>query len=189
VRTAPRPPAPFSKTNNECQIKFELLQIIVFRVRCGVCSVRALYQCDSALSFWNISQRQASCSIPRRMRELPALARPFSRRFAPLSSGDPVIPAYRATARRSRRFRQSNSLTRMSAVFDTDASYLCQHQHHGMRPSSGAASSLTTRVFSIARDCSRIKRSRARSRSSSAIVFGGMATPSGVCIWLSRSAA
>src|SRR5260221_4882644 len=90
--------------------------IIVFRVRSGACSVRALYHCDSALSFWNMSQRQASCSIPRRTRELPAFARPFSRRFAPLSSSDPVMPAYRATARRSRRFRQSTSLTSMSAV-------------------------------------------------------------------------
>jgi hypothetical protein len=28
VRTAPRPPAPFRETNNECQIKFELLHFV-----------------------------------------------------------------------------------------------------------------------------------------------------------------
>src|SRR4051812_49548226 len=36
---------------------------------------------------------QASWIIPRRTRALPALARPFSRRRLPLSSGEPVRPA------------------------------------------------------------------------------------------------
>src|SRR5690242_9388231 len=49
-------------------------------------------------------------------RALPARARPFSRLRAPLSSGAPVRPAYRATARRSRRLRTNTSLTSMSAV-------------------------------------------------------------------------
>src|SRR5262249_3625259 len=43
--------------------------------------------------FWNISQRHASWTRPRRTRALPPLARPFSRRLFPLSSGAPVTPA------------------------------------------------------------------------------------------------
>jgi hypothetical protein len=38
-------------------------------------------------------KRHANWISPRRTRALPALARPFSRRFEPLSSGDPVSPA------------------------------------------------------------------------------------------------
>src|SRR6266851_2526628 len=56
-------------------------------------SVRARYQRASALSFWKTRKRQASWMRPRRTRALPALARPFSRRFEPLSSGEPVAPA------------------------------------------------------------------------------------------------
>src|SRR5262249_41228063 len=48
-------------------------------------------------------------SMPRRTRALPALASPCSRRRAPLSSGEPVNPAYRATALRSRMGRDSSS--------------------------------------------------------------------------------
>jgi hypothetical protein len=33
------------------------------------------------------------CIMPRRTRALPALASPCSRRFVPLSSGEPVSPA------------------------------------------------------------------------------------------------
>jgi hypothetical protein len=43
--------------------------------------------------------QKASWIMPRRTRALPALARPFSLRREPLSSGEPVSPAYRATAR------------------------------------------------------------------------------------------
>src|SRR6266516_4644937 len=56
-------------------------------------SVRVRYHCASALSFWNIKKRHANWISPRRTRALPALARPFSRLFKPLSSGDPVSPA------------------------------------------------------------------------------------------------
>src|SRR6187455_1071245 len=66
--------------------------IIVLRVAPRASAVRARYHCASALSFWNIRKRQASCSMPRRTRALPARAKPFSRRRAPLSSGDPVSP-------------------------------------------------------------------------------------------------
>src|SRR5258708_30459137 len=48
-------------------------------------SVRVRYQRVSALSFWNIRKRHANWISPRRTRALPALARPFSRRFKPLS--------------------------------------------------------------------------------------------------------
>ena len=40
----------------------------------------------------NIRKRHANWIIPRRTRALPALASPFSRRRAPLSSGEPVRP-------------------------------------------------------------------------------------------------
>ena len=66
-------------------------------------SVRARYHCARALSFWNIRKRHASWIMPRRTRALPVLASPFCRRLLPLSSGEPVRPAYRATAFRSRR--------------------------------------------------------------------------------------
>jgi hypothetical protein len=42
--------------------------------------------------FWNMSQRHASWTMPRRTRALPALASRFSRRLLPLSSGAPVMP-------------------------------------------------------------------------------------------------
>src|SRR3954470_8476615 len=66
--------------------------IIVLRVAPRASAVRARYHCASPLSFWNIRKRQASCSMPRRTRALPALAKPFSRRRTPLSSGEPVSP-------------------------------------------------------------------------------------------------
>ena len=66
--------------------------IVVLRAPLGP-SVRVRYHCASALSFWNIRKRHANWMSPRRTRALPALARPFSRRFKPLSSGDPVSPA------------------------------------------------------------------------------------------------
>jgi hypothetical protein len=51
---------------------------------------------------WNLRKRQANWIMPHRTRALPARARPRSRRRLPLSSGEPVRPAYRATALRSR---------------------------------------------------------------------------------------
>ena len=58
--------------------------IVVLRAPLGP-SVRVRYQRASALSFWNIRKRHANWISPRRTRALPALARPFSRRFKPLS--------------------------------------------------------------------------------------------------------
>src|SRR5437660_1356628 len=66
--------------------------IVVLRAPLGP-SVRVRYHRASALSFWNIKKRHANWISPRRTRALPALARPFSRLFKPLSSGDPVSPA------------------------------------------------------------------------------------------------
>src|SRR5215471_5308746 len=66
--------------------------IVVLRAPLGP-SVRVRYHRASALSFWNIRKRHANWISPRRTRALPALARPFSRLFKPLSSGDPVSPA------------------------------------------------------------------------------------------------
>src|SRR4029077_1139737 len=50
-------------------------------------SIRLWNHCARALSFWNSRKRQASWIMPRRTRALPDLARPFSRRLDPLSSG------------------------------------------------------------------------------------------------------
>jgi hypothetical protein len=44
VRTAPCPSGSASETNNECQIKFELLQIIVKKTRCGPFPLPAPYR-------------------------------------------------------------------------------------------------------------------------------------------------
>src|SRR4051812_22152100 len=66
--------------------------MVVLRAPC-LPSVRVRYHCANALSFWNRRNRQASWIRPRRTRALPALAKPFSRRLAPLSSGEPVRPA------------------------------------------------------------------------------------------------
>src|SRR5208337_870548 len=65
-------------------------------------SVRVRYHWLNALFFWKSKKRQANWIMPRRTRALPALASPFSRRLLPLSSGAPVRPAQRASARRSR---------------------------------------------------------------------------------------
>ena len=46
----------------------------------------------AVMSFWNIRNRHASWTMPRRTRALPDRASPFSRRFLPLSSGEPVRP-------------------------------------------------------------------------------------------------
>src|SRR5216684_8608415 len=74
-------------------------------------SVRVRYHWANALSFRKSKKRQANCIIPPRTRALPDLASPFSRRLLPLSSGAPVRLAYRATARRSRNFRERTSCT------------------------------------------------------------------------------
>ena len=67
---------------------------IIFVLRAPLApSVRLRNHCASALSFWNKRKRQASWIRPRRTRALPDLARPFSRRLDPLSSGAPVSPA------------------------------------------------------------------------------------------------
>ncbi|MGY4290959.1 hypothetical protein ACVWXO_010225 [Bradyrhizobium sp. LM2.7] len=47
----------------------------------------------SVLSFWNMRNRHANWIMPRRTRALPERVSPFSRRFLPLSSGEPVRPA------------------------------------------------------------------------------------------------
>jgi hypothetical protein len=65
--------------------------IIVFRL--FPAATRAPNHCARALRFWWVRKRQASWTMPRRTRALPALDSPFSRRRAPLSSGAPVRPA------------------------------------------------------------------------------------------------
>src|SRR6266516_1582686 len=146
--------------------------IVVLRAPFGP-SVRMRYHRASALSFWNIRKRHANWISPRRTRALPALARPFSRLFKPLSSGDPVSPAYRATALRSRSFRDRISRTSISAVSMPIPMTLDSRRTIACGPVSGARSSRSTRVFSIALICSRTNASRAMSRWSSSMMFAG----------------
>src|SRR6202021_1943334 len=81
--------------------------IIVLRTPRGPLAVRASNHLASALSFWKLKNRQASWIMPRRTRALPDRANPFSRLREPLSSGDPVTPPHRATARRPPRWGES----------------------------------------------------------------------------------
>src|SRR5882724_2050222 len=66
--------------------------IMVLRVPRAL-SVRARNHCAKVLSFWNMRNRHANWIMPRRTRALPERVSPFSRRFLPLSSGEPVRPA------------------------------------------------------------------------------------------------
>ena len=52
-------------------------------------TTRASNHCARVLLFWWVRKLQANWIMPRRTRALPALARPFSRRRAPLSLGEP----------------------------------------------------------------------------------------------------
>src|SRR6202162_5367127 len=56
-------------------------------------SVRFLYQTTRSLSGWNCSIRHDNWISILRTRPLPERESPFSRRFDPLSSGEPVTPA------------------------------------------------------------------------------------------------
>jgi hypothetical protein len=102
-KTTPRGSSPVV---TRCQRAMSSLRasatIMVLRVLPRPSAVRSLNHWARALSFWNLRKRQANWIMPHRTRALPARARPRSRRRLPLSSGEPVRPAYRATALRSR---------------------------------------------------------------------------------------
>ena len=66
--------------------------IIFLRIPTGPPTVRCLNHRANSLSGWNFRNRHANWIRPFRTRMLPARASPFSRRFWPLSSGDPVKP-------------------------------------------------------------------------------------------------
>ena len=153
--------------------------ILVFRAPLGP-SVRLRNHCASALSFWNMRNRQASWIRPRRTLALPDFVRPFSRRLKPLSSGDPVRPAYLATALRSRKLRESTSCTSMSAVSMPTPRMPASSRTIACGRRSGAWFNRSRRARSIPAICSRITASRARSRRISSSVFGGIGKPSGV---------
>ena len=55
-------------------------------------SVRCLNHFTRSLSGWNLTIRQPNWIISFRTRPLPERDSPFSRRFEPLSSGEPVKP-------------------------------------------------------------------------------------------------
>src|SRR3984893_8614200 len=136
--------------------------------------------------------------MPRRTRALPALARPCSRRLAPLSSGEPVRPAPgsghwpargqapRATALRSRIGRESTSWTSISAVSTPTPTTRARCRTMACGPLSGSCSN---RFSSISLIWLMTNPRRAMSRCSSAKPFGGSGMPSGVCSVARRSAA
>jgi len=100
-------------------------------------SVRARYHCARALSFWNMRKRHASWIMPRRTRAFPVRASPFCRRLLPLSSGEPVRPAYRATAFRSRKFSRQNLMHEHVRGLHTDTDYAGQQADHCIWPFHG----------------------------------------------------
>ena len=110
------------------------------------------YHFANSLFGWNLRKRQASWIIPCRTRALPARARPFSRRFFPLSSGDPVRPAYRATARRSRRLREKISPASISAVSMPRPRTRTNLRTIAAWLSSGARATCSARAVSISLD-------------------------------------
>src|SRR5215469_17519594 len=69
---------------------FRASATIIVVLRAPLPDVRSTYHLASALFLWKTRNRHASWIRPRRTRLLPDLARPFSRRFAALSSGAPV---------------------------------------------------------------------------------------------------
>src|SRR4051812_28711404 len=87
-RTTPCGTSPVAPKRHKAMSSFLARATIrVLRVAPRASVVRARYHWLRALSFWNSRKRQASWTMPRRTRALPALASPFSRRLAPLSSG------------------------------------------------------------------------------------------------------
>jgi len=127
--------------------------IMVLRVPPRASAVRARYHSAKALSFWCNRNPQASWIIPRRTRALPALARPCSRRFLPLSFGAPVKPAYRASALRSLRSREKTSCTSMSADSMPTPTTRAKRRTISWRSSPGAACSRSVRAVSISLIC------------------------------------
>src|SRR6516164_7582306 len=152
--------------------------IMVLRVTPRASAVRARYHLANTLSGWCTRKPQASCSIPRRTRALPDLARPRSRRFLPLSSGTPVRPAYRATALRSR-VAGENLLYQHIGRLDANPDDPDEQADHRIASFSGCLlQSFKAGPFTLI--CCLTKLRRTMSRRSSARVFGGRAASSGV---------
>ena len=89
-RPAQRPPARAATGRSEACAPRPRSWACEYRERswCGLETT-----CVKALSFWCKRNRHANWIMPRRTRALPERASPFSRRFLPLSSGEPVRPA------------------------------------------------------------------------------------------------
>ena len=92
-RTMPSGTTPSCTKCHKAMSSLRARATIIFLREPRAFSVRARNHLASALSFWNSRKRHASWIIPRRTRALPDRASPFSRRFFPLSSGEPVRPA------------------------------------------------------------------------------------------------
>src|SRR5262245_47924180 len=92
-RTTPSGTTP-SRTNRHRAIRSLRAKATIMSLRAPrAFSVRARNHCAKVLSFWNMRNRHANWIMPRRTRALPERASPFSQRFLPLSSGEPVRPA------------------------------------------------------------------------------------------------
>jgi hypothetical protein len=89
VRTASRPPAPFSETNNECQIKFELLQISLDVKQMGERSAGNLHAAFDAEGAGNVA-RSKRFGLNRRASPRPYLGAPGGE-ISPSDSTTPEI--------------------------------------------------------------------------------------------------
>jgi hypothetical protein len=104
--------------------------IMVLRAPGRAFSVRALYHRARPLSFWNMRNRQASWIRPRRTRALPALARPFSRRRLPLSSGEPVMPRVAGDSSSIPHAPRQDFVHEHIRRLNADPDHACQQAHH-----------------------------------------------------------
>ena len=124
--------------------------IMVLRVPPRASAVRARYQTARPLASWNRRKRQASWIMPRRTRALPALASPFSRRLAPLSSGEPVEAGVAGHRPSVAQVAREDLVHQHVRRLDADADHACQQPNHRVRPFVGClAQSFEARLLDL----------------------------------------
>ena len=137
--------------------------MVVLRAPLGP-SVRARYHCASALSFWNLRNRQASWISPRRTRAIAGLGQPF---LAPLGSALVGRAGEAGVARHGPSVAEvprQHLLHQHVRRLDPDADDAGQQTHHRVRAPVRRLFQSCSRVCSIASICARTTASRAMSR-------------------------
>jgi hypothetical protein len=125
-----------------------------------------------------LAMRQGAAFLPlepaprelRRTRQLPRLAGPCSRPALPLSSGDPVRPAWRPTARR--RFRVKHLMHQEVRGLDANAQDLRRHQDQWIGSMCRFCLQLLPPRLRDCFDLLRMSACRSRSRQSSPSAHG-----------------